>query len=87
MREQCIHTRLRPRRIEEELSLAVLLHDGIVMADHNRSIRFPVRCHTQSKQSQVDEKGQDRGSCGKKKHGMENAPDPLPEVERHEARL
>jgi len=87
MRKQRIHARLGPWWIEEELGLAVLLQDGIVVADDNRSIRFPIRGHPQTKKLQVNQKDQDCRPCGKKKHREENAPYPLPEVERHEARL
>ena len=87
MREQRIHARLGPCRIEEELGLAVLLHDGIVVADHNRSVRLPVRRYAQAKESQINQKSQDCRSGDKEEHGKEDAPDPVPEIERHDARL
>ena len=37
-----MHASLGRRRIEDELCLAVLLQDGIVVADYDRAVGIPV---------------------------------------------
>ena len=87
MRQQRIHARLGRWRIEKELGLAILLHDSVVVPNHNRSVRLPVRCHPQTKESQINQKCQESHSCAEKQYREKNPPDPLPEIERHDARL
>ena len=85
-----IHACLRRGRIEDELSLSVLLLYRVVMAHDDGSVGIAVCCQAQPEQSEIDPERKDRRSENKENQAEKDLPQPLPELcrcHRHEPRL
>jgi len=87
--KKCVHTGLGSRRIEDELGFAVLLQDGIVVADHDRAIRISIRRDPHSKKKEISAKRKHCCRTQEQDDTKEDAPEAIPQIERlrHEARL
>ena len=87
---ECIHAGLRRGRIEDELSLSVLLLYRVVMAHHDGSIGVAVCRQAQSEQTEIDAECKDRCSADNQNQAEKDSPQPLPQLCRchcHEPRL
>ena len=87
---ECIHACLRRGRIDDELSLSVLLLYRVVMAHHDGSVGIAVCSQAQPEQREIDPEREDRCSEKKENQAEKDLPQPLPELcrrHRHEARL
>ena len=87
---ECVHAGLRRGRIEDELSLSVLLLYRVVMAHDDGSVGIAVCCQAQPEQSEIDPERKHRCSENKENQTEKDLPQPFPELYRcyrHEARL
>jgi hypothetical protein len=91
VRKYSIHAGLRSRRIEDELRLPVLLQDGVIVVDHDRSIRISVRRNADTKNGEICSECQKGRPQQNQQRGEEDPPEPIPEIPSrglgHEARL
>jgi hypothetical protein len=62
MREQSVDAILRRRRFENELRLAVLLCNRVIVADHDRTVRIPF-CEPGAKDRDVRSIRQSQHAC------------------------
>ena len=54
MREQCVHASLSLRRIEDQLSLTILLQYRVVVIHRHGTVGVPVRRRSDSEDGEVD---------------------------------
>jgi len=91
MREQGVHAGLRLRRIEDELGLAILEQDRIVMIHGHRSVRISIRGDADAEDGEVEAEGQDCRRQEGEKHGQEKSPEAFSQIRGrnlgHDARL
>ena len=80
-------TGFRCWRIKDELRLAALLRDRVVVGDYNRTIGIPISGQAQAKHSEVDTKGQQRRRQDEEDYREEDSPEAVSQSERlgHEA--
>ena len=90
VRKKRIHAGFGRRRVEDELCLAVLLQDGVIMTDDYRSVRIAMGKNSQPEQTQIHDKCQDCETEDKQNGTQEDPPYSISQIERsvhHEARL
>ena len=81
MREDCMSTGFRRRRIEDELRLAVLLQNRIVASYHNRAVRIPIRGQAQAKHHKVCSESHQRRRKNKEDDAEEDSPKAVSQTE------
>ena len=82
-----MNTHLGRWRIEDELSLPVLLQYGVVPCDDDRTVRISIRSEPQPKHPKVYAEGQQRCRENKEDDREEDSPQSISQSERlgHEA--
>lgn len=80
MREQRVHAGFRRRRIEDELGLAILHQDRIVVVHGDRSVRIFIGGDTDAEGDEVEAEGHDGRRHDGEKHSEDESPDPFSQI-------